>query len=58
MDWSDIAMEQPDPAEKAYRQGLDYARSTSGKRHENLQRAIACYEMALQYYTSEAFPNQ
>ncbi|MBA2287784.1 MAG: substrate-binding domain-containing protein [Ktedonobacteraceae bacterium] len=51
-------MQQPDPAEKAYQQGLDYARSTSGKRHENLQRAIACYEVALQYYTSEAFPHQ
>jgi len=58
MDWSDIAMDQPDLAEEAYRQGLDYARSTSGNRYDNLQRAIACYKTALQYYTSEAFPDQ
>src|SRR5215471_16592259 len=58
MDWSDITMEQPDIAEKAYRQGLDYARSISGKRLESLQRAIACYEVALQFYTPEAFPDQ
>lgn len=51
-------MDQRAIAEKAYQQAQDYAHSTQGERLENLQRAIACYEAALQYYTSEAFPDQ
>ena len=45
-------------AEEQYQQGLRYAHSTQGERRENLQRAIACYETALQYYTSDAFPDR
>lgn len=48
----------PVSAEEQYQRGLEYARSTRGERHKNLQRAIACYEIALQYYTSEAFPDR
>ncbi|HET8846635.1 MAG TPA: hypothetical protein VFN35_34555, partial [Ktedonobacteraceae bacterium] len=45
-------------AEKAYQQGLRHARATQGERHENLRRALACYEVALQYYTAETFPDR
>ena len=51
-------MDQRATAEKAYQQGRDYARSAQGERRENLQHAIACYETALQYFTSGAFPDQ
>lgn len=51
-------MDQRTTAEKAYQQGRDYACSAQGERRKNLQHAIACYETALQYYTSEAFPDQ
>jgi phosphate transport system substrate-binding protein len=51
-------MDQQAAAEEQYQQGLNYVHSTQGERHENLQRAIACYKTALQYYTPEAFPEQ
>src|SRR6266567_8967858 len=51
-------MDQRAVAEEQYQQGLDYVHSTQGERRENLQRAIACYKMALQHYTPEAFPER
>ncbi|HEY0756102.1 MAG TPA: substrate-binding domain-containing protein [Ktedonobacteraceae bacterium] len=51
-------MMNPMMAEQTYQQGLSYARSIQGERQENLRRALACYEVALQYYTAEAFPDQ
>lgn len=45
-------------AEEHYQQGLNAFRSTQGERRENVRRAIACYEMALQYSTSEASPER
>lgn len=51
-------MMDPVASEKEYQQGLAFAHATQGERRENLRRAIACYEVALQYYTSEAFPDR
>ena len=59
MDQQATTEDQKATAEKAYQQGRLYVRSTKKEaRRENLQRAIACYEVALQYYTSEAFPER
>jgi phosphate transport system substrate-binding protein len=51
-------MDQRAIAEQQYQRGLHYAQATEGERQENLQRATACYETALQYYTAEAFPKE
>ena len=51
-------MDQRAVAEQQYQQGLHYAHATEGERRENLQRATACYETALQYYRAEEFPTQ
>ncbi len=51
-------MDQRAVAEQQYQQGLHYAHTTEGERQENLQRATACYETALQYYSAEAFPKE
>ena len=51
-------MDEHVSAEKTYQQGRHYAGAVLGERTANLQRAIACYETALQYYTPEAFPTE
>lgn len=59
MDQQATTGDQKATAEKVYQQGRLYARASGEEaRRENLQRAIACYEVALQYYTSEAFPER
>ena len=45
-------------AQDQYRLGLNYAHADQGELYENLQNAIVCYQKALQYYTSETFPDQ
>lgn len=45
-------------AEEAWQQGLSLVCATQGDHRENLRRAIACYEIALQFYTREAAPER
>ncbi len=50
---------QGDPSEVARLQlslGAAYSALPAGDRQANLERAIACYEAALEVYTPEAFP--
>ncbi len=51
-------MESHRIAEEHYQQGLSYTQSMQGERRENLRRALACYELALQSITVETFPEQ
>lgn len=51
-------MDHQRDAEGEYQRGLDYVRSAEGEHSENLRRAIACYEVATQFYTAEAFPER
>jgi CHAT domain-containing protein/tetratricopeptide (TPR) repeat protein len=41
-----------------YNVGLAYEKRVCGDRAENLERAIECYQKALEVYTQQAFPGQ
>jgi phosphate transport system substrate-binding protein len=51
-------MNQHTIAEELHQEGLNYARSNQGNLRDNLRQAINHYEKALEYSTSDTYPDQ